>query len=241
MCTVTLTSLNTAKCFVLSSNRDEASNRETLAPKSYYEEGVKMMFPKDVSAGGTWLGISEKRRVICLLNGGFKNHVRKPPYRMSRGVVVKKFLAEDNFSEALKNFNFFGIEPFTMIVAEWGRKISFSEVVWDGDQLHLKALSPEKPHIWSSSPLYTSEAKTLREEWFLKLQQENELSPENLLNFHSSAGKGDRNIGVIMDRGFVKTRSISQVIVSEEKADFYYRDLETEEVSKKSFLKDQRK
>lgn len=235
MCTVTLTSFNKQKSFVLTSNRDEAPNREALGPEIYFEEGVKMMFPKDVSAGGTWLGISEKKRLICLLNGGFKNHVRKPPYRMSRGVVVKKFLAEENFSEALKDFDFVGIEPFTMIVADWGSKISFSEVVWDGDQLHLKNLSPEKPHIWSSSPLYSSEAKALREEWFLRLQQENELLPENLLHFHSSAGKGDKDIGVIMDRGFVKTRSISQITVSEEKAEFYYKDLATEEVSKKIF------
>lgn len=226
MCTVTLTALKEANTFVLTSNRDEAPERETLAPDVYLEAGVKMMYPKDVAAGGTWLGVSEKKRLICLLNGGFQNHVRKPPYRMSRGVVVKKFLAEDDYFEALKNFSFHGIEPFTMIMAQWRSRLIFSEVVWDGKKLHLEDLSLKKPHLWSSSPLYSSEAKKLREEWFLKLQKGNELTPENLLKFHTSAGKGDKETGVIMDRGFVKTRSISQVVFAEESINFTYKDLE---------------
>jgi uncharacterized protein with NRDE domain len=232
MCTVTLTSLKAPNSFVLTSNRDEAPHRETLAPKIYMEEGVKMVFPKDVSAGGTWLGVSEKKRVVCLLNGAFKNHERKPPYRLSRGVVVKKLLAADDFYEAVNNFNFCGIEPFTLIAADWGNELLFSEVVWDGKQVHQKELSQHTSHIWSSSPLYTSEAKALREQWFQTLQQEKELTPETLLNFHFSAGKGDKNLGVVMDRGFVKTKSISQIVVLEERTSFYYKDIEAGEAPK---------
>jgi uncharacterized protein with NRDE domain len=71
MCTVTITPLKGQNSFVLTSNRDESPARETLPPKLYDIEGLKMAFPKDVLAGGTWLGISESKRVICLLNGEF--------------------------------------------------------------------------------------------------------------------------------------------------------------------------
>lgn len=226
MCTVTITPLKAENSFVLTSNRDEAPGRETLPPKVYFEEGLKMAFPKDVLAGGTWLGISEQKRVICLLNGEFKKHVRNLPYGKSRGVVVKELLAVTDFTEAVEAYKLSEVEPFTIIAADWRKQLFFAEFVWDGSRKHYKEL-PLKPQIWSSSPLYSEEMKQLREEWFNKLQQELELTPETFLKFHFSAGKGDKNAGVIMDRGFVKTKSISQIVIFDGKADFYYNDLET--------------
>jgi hypothetical protein len=235
MCTVTITPLKGKNSFVLTSNRDEAPGRETLPPKMYDVENLKMAFPKDVIAGGTWLGISERSRVICLLNGGFERHDRKLPYGKSRGVVVKDLLAAEDFPEAVEAYELTEVEPFTIVAADWQNELRFFEFVWDGRDKHFKNLTLE-PHIWSSSPLYSEDMKQLREYWFAKLQKEKELTPEVLLDFHFSAGKGDKERGVIMDRGFVKTMSISQVIISEEKVDFFYKDLATEEVSKMAFL-----
>lgn len=234
MCTVTIAPLKAENSFVLTSNRDEAPGRETIPPKMYRIAGSKMAFPKDVLAGGTWLGISEQERVICLLNGEFKSHVRKLPYGKSRGVVVKDLLAAEDFTEAAEGYELSEVEPFTIVAADWQKGLFFAEFVWDGTKKHFKKL-PLKPHIWSSSPLYSSKMKELRENWFSALQEEQELTPEALLNFHFSAGKGDKEQGVIMDRGFVKTRSISQIVVSEGQADFFYKDLATDEVSKMTF------
>lgn len=61
------------------------------------------------------------------------------------------------------------------------------------------------------------------------------LTSDKLLQFHSSAGVGDKEIDVIMDRGFIKTQSISQVEYSEDRLRFYYQDLTKKEVSEKSF------
>lgn len=234
MCTVTLSPLKSEKSFVLTSNRDEAPGRPTLPPKIYSEGGVEMLFPKDGIAGGTWLGVSSRKRCICLLNGAFEKHLRKDSYRKSRGVVVREFLVVSDFSVAIAEYDFSGIEPFTLVVAEWLKELKFSEAVWDGEKMHFRHL-PLSPHIWSSSPLYTSAAKRGRENWFVQLRKEQELSPKNILDFHYSAGKGDKENGVVMDRNFVRTRSISQIVLSEEKVFFYYDDLETEEVSKMIF------
>jgi hypothetical protein len=232
MCTVTILPLKGQNSFVLTSNRDEAPGRQTLPPNTYDVVGSKMAFPKDVLAGGTWLGVSDRKRAICLLNGAFKKHERKLPYGKSRGVVVKDLLAAKNFTEAVEVYNFSEVEPFTIVAADWQEHLLFFELVWDGSQKHFKKL-PLKPHIWSSSPLYSEEMKQLREEWFLELQlqQKEDIDPEALLNFHFSAGKGDSDKGVVMDRGFVKTVSVSQVIISEAKESFYYKDLATGEES----------
>lgn len=231
MCTVTLVPLEGKESFVLTSNRDEAPGRETLPPKTYSIGGLNMTFPKDVLAGGTWMGISERKRVICLLNGEFKKHERNLPYGKSRGVVVKDLLAAEGFNDAAEAYDLSNVEPFTIVAADWQQDLIFAEFVWDGTQKHFRKL-PLKPYIWSSSPLYSPEMKKLRENWFSELQKEQDLTPEALLGFHFSAGKGDKDKGVIMDRGFVKTRSISQVVFSEGKAIFYYKDLATEEESK---------
>ncbi|WP_324721752.1 NRDE family protein [Salinimicrobium sp. HB62] len=230
MCTVTITPLSGKNSFVLTSNRDEAPGRETLPPRIYDVEGLKMAFPKDVLAGGTWLGLSERQRVISLLNGGFKKHERRLPYGKSRGVVVKDLLAAENFPEAAEAYDLTEVEPFTIVAADWQNELCFFEFVWDGREKHLKEL-PLKPHIWSSSPLYSEEMKQLREKWFAQLQQERELTSETLLDFHFSAGKGDKDKGVIMDRGLVRTVSISQIVHSKGSSKFFYNDLNTEEES----------
>lgn len=234
MCTVTLTNITSEKGFILTSSRDEAPQRETIAPKLYFEEGVKMLFPKDVVAGGTWLGLSEKKRLICLLNGEFEKHDRNPPYRLSRGVVVKHLLAADDFEKTIAEYDLLQVEPFTIIAVEWREGLEFFEFVWDGTRKHLKDL-PLSSHIWSSSPLYSKEMKDLRRQWFQKFRNSNPLTSDNLLEFHHSAGVGDPEIDVRMNRGFVRTQSISQVELSQEKILFSYKDLSTGEISKSEF------
>lgn len=234
MCTVSLTFSTADQKLVLTSNRDEAPGRSTLSPAVYVEDGFKMLYPKDVRAGGTWLGVGENKRVICLLNGGFERHQRKEKYRLSRGIVLKDILKASDFSEAISEYDLHDVEPFTMIIADWKQDIIAAEMVWNGTKKHLKYL-PEKPLLWSSSPLYSKQIKKKRENWFRNFFQQRSLDPENLLEFHFSAGKGDPENGVVMNRGFVKTKSISQIVVSEEKISFHYFDVEAKNEERKLY------
>ena len=83
MCTVTFLPLQNNN-FILTSNRDEQRIRETIPPKKYKENGVDLFFPKDKIAGGTWIGTSSNKRLVCVLNGAFKKHKRKDYYKKSR-------------------------------------------------------------------------------------------------------------------------------------------------------------
>ena len=217
--------------FILTSNRDESPGRDTFPPQLYVEEGVELLYPKDAVAGGTWIGASERKRIVCLMNGGFVPHKRKPSYGKSRGVVVKDFLIAEDFKLYLKDYDFSQIEPFTAIIIEWEKELQLSTVVWDGTQLHFLK-EPLRPKIWSSSPLYPEKLKTKREDWFLDFLSNNpDASANDLLTFHKTGGEGDLNSDLVIDRGFVRTKSITQIVKSKEVVEMYYEDLESGEVS----------
>lgn len=236
MCTVTFISKSNSD-FILTSNRDEAPGRETFPPKIYEEEGVQLLYPKDAVAGGTWIGISERKRAISLMNGGFVPHTRKPNYRRSRGLVLKDFLISEDLESELKAYDFSKIEPFTAVVVEWIKEIELYAVVWDGEKLHI-IKEPLLSKIWSSSPLYPKNIKSKREEWFSEyfIGKENVLG-EEILQFHKTAGEGNPETNLIMDRGFVQTKSITQIIKRGQTIEMYYEDLQTGKVFNSDFSK----
>ena len=209
MCTVTIIPKGDND-FIITSNRDEAPSRISIKPQLYSIQDTQMLFPKDEVSQGTWIGVSSKNRMLCVLNGGFVFHKRKSNYRLSRGIVVKDLLASDDIVNAIEHYDFHDIEPFTLVIADWNNKLKFMELVWDGKQKHFKTLEKE-PRIWSSSTLYSETMKTERHSWFEGFKSQNELNAQSLLKFHNTAGKGNEDYGVIMDRGFVKTTSITQV------------------------------
>jgi len=213
--------------FILSSNRDEAPNRNTLPPQIYEMDDVKLLFPKDELAGGTWIGASNQKRLICLLNGGFESHVREENYRMSRGIIVTDLLTKEDAATAIYNYDFTQIEPFTIIMVDWKENLRLFELVWDGNDAHFSE-KPLAPHIWSSSLLYSSEEKRKRETWFSNFLFETiRPTEEELLVFHKTAGEGNPESNLIMDRGFVKTKSISQFSMNSMHTTLRYEDLQT--------------
>jgi len=210
MCTLTYLPLGDDN-FLLTSNRDETPLRKTIAPQEYLENEVKLMYPKDKIAGGTWIGKSEKNRVVCLLNGGFENHVRKLPYRMSRGVVVINILTADDAIHHVENFDFRNIEPFTLVLIDWNTGLRLYELVWTGTEKHFKEL-PQKPRIWSSSSLYNQEMKLMRKEWFQTwLNNQEKFTKESILNFHKRTDLGTKDTTLKMKRPFVETVSITSI------------------------------
>jgi hypothetical protein len=221
--------------FVRTSHRDDAPGRETFPPKIYEEEGVKLLYPKDSVAGGTWIGVSGKKRIVCLMNGGFVAHERKPFYRKSRGVVVKDLLKTDDFQKEIQAYDFNDIEPFTAVLVSWISEIQLFQLVWDGMDYHFSE-EPLAPTIWSSSPLYPEDLKKKREQWFSRFLLETvRPSEEELLNFHKTAGEGDLSSDLIMDRGFIKTKSITQISKQKETVEMRYEDLQTELIANTVF------
>jgi uncharacterized protein with NRDE domain len=200
----------------------------------YSVKEVELLFPKDAEAGGTWFGVSSRKRLICLLNGGFSAHKRETSYRMSRGIIVTDLLTSENAISSIDTYNFNDIEPFTIVMVDWKAELRLYELVWDGAVSHFSE-KPLIPHIWSSSLLYTEDMKRKREAWFSSFLIENSHPSEaDILRFHKTAGDGNIESDVIMDRGFVKTKSITQFIKLETSF-MRYEDLQTNLTSKHQF------
>jgi len=235
MCTVTYLPLGNNN-FILTSNRDETPLRKTIFPQKYIENNVAMIYPKDEKAGGTWIGLSEKNRLVCLLNGGFKNHTKKEVYKMSRGVIVKKILSVDNLVDFIKEFDFENIEPFTIVLVDWSTTLKVYELVWDGCTKHFRQLD-NQPKIWSSSTLYTQEMKAIRTQWFVDwIAKNTDFNQQEIIKFHSDDSKGTSDISLKMKRPNVETVSITSLIKKNDEMQLSYIDLVDNQERKSSIF-----
>ena len=229
MCTVTFVPLGD-KNFVLTSNRDVSYKRAMASPPEIHaEHGVDLLYPRDEEAGGTWIGSSFDNRLICLLNGGFEDHVRKLPYRKSRGLIVTELLAAEELSSKLESIDLENIEPFTLVSVEWKDGLTLGEFVWDGGQRHRR-LFPIAPQIWSSSTLFDPKMRDTRKHWFENWKDQGDFSPESILEFHKTAGRGNDDVGVILKRKQVGTVSITQ-FVRGETTGFHYEPVASDKAN----------
>ena len=223
MCTVTFLPLANNN-FILTSNRDEQRSRETLPPKTYVEDEVEMLFPKDKIAGGTWIGTSSKNRLICVLNGAFIKHKKKTSYKKSRGVIGKEMLKTASVLSYVDILDLNGVEPFTMVIVDWNdNDLSLYELIWDEKEKQFNKLKNE-PKIWSSSTLYEESIKDLRKQWFKDWTNDNDFTSERILAFHHSE-IGDKEQSILMKRSYVETVSITSVEKQNENIEMLYEDV----------------
>ncbi|GAA4415755.1 NRDE family protein [Nibrella viscosa] len=222
MCTVTYLPLSD-NGFMLTSSRDEQVSRPSAAsPRTERIGGREVCFPQDPQGRGTWIAASG-RSTLCLLNGAFRAHVPQPPYRHSRGLVVLDFFQYTSLYEFLEDYAFTGIEPFTLLVVEAGLLV---ELRWDGARLHYTEPDPAQAHIWSSATLYSADVVARREAWFRAwLQTRTTYSLGAIRNFHKTAGAGDPENGLFMNRdNRIRTVSLTSVLNLSYGTELFYED-----------------
>ncbi|WP_282036791.1 NRDE family protein [Saccharicrinis aurantiacus] len=231
MCTVSYIPPFGDKSFILTSNRDEVDYRPTAAPKKHLIGNTELAFPKDQRAGGSWIAAKEEGRLCCLLNGGFISHSKQKHHTVSRGTIVVELTASNlSVKEFFKNRLLSNVEPFTMVTIEFSPAGAHSiyEFIWDGQLKHYQKLDKNKPYIWSSSTLYSSEHRALRQGWFNKFYNSTNkmLVPDDVYHFHAGTHTSNTAINTVMegDNG-LKTLSITQVFIRHNKLKMYYHNL----------------
>ncbi len=225
MCTLTYFPYKNG--YIFTHNRDEDKMREPAwHPQIYTIHGIEIIMPKDGRAGGTWMAASAQKS-ICLLNGAFEKHSHRPPYRLSRGIVLLDIFSFETLADFARDYNLEGIEPFTIVCAENSGELA--EFRWDGNQKYLKPL-PQKPAIWSSATLYDEEAQLQRQLIFDAFVQ-NHPQPDidSILHFHQTGKTGVHENDLIMERASgVMTLAISQIIYTgQTRFEYYDRILHT--------------
>lgn len=232
MCTVTFLPISKTD-FVLTSNRDEQTLRmPAMQPLLYQVHQSLVVFPKDRQAEGTWIATSGIPFTLCLLNGAFHKHERKIKYSKSRGLVLLDFFKYNDVNNFLSEYDFNDIEPFTLLLLDTSVDLKLTEARWDGLMMHRKEVDTNKPHIWSSATLYSSETIKEREQWFIDfLAEHRDYSAAGILDFHHFGGRGDQENSLLMNRqNKVRTVSITSIRKEEQTTYMTYKDVISEKV-----------
>jgi hypothetical protein len=231
MCTVSYLPGQTG--FILTSSRDEKITRPAARLTGpVVIRGHEVTYPQDPLGNGTWIA-SSNTRTVCLLNGAFKAHETRPPYKHSRGLVVLHAFEYQSPQSFVDNYDFDGLEPFTLILVEIGELLV---VRWDGSNLFATEADASRKHIWSSATLYKPEIIRKRQEWFDHwIASTNELSLNSIRAFHLTAGDGDPKNAIRMRRdGLYETVSLTSVVRSGAEMDIIYEDLIRAETAHKT-------
>ena len=226
MCTVSFVFSNGK--VILTHNRDEKVARPSaIEPQKYTVNNKNIYFPKDQKAGGTWFAVAENGTVLVLLNGADEKHQLKPSYRKSRGLIVLDLISSNSPIEEWNTIDLFGIEPFTIVLFQ-DKKLY--QLRWNEIEKSTLNLDVSQSHIWSSSTLYPKEIREHRAELFQNFIVSNEVSSKQLFQFHRYAKNDDSENGLIINRNNeMKTLSITQTIIQENKVVLSYHDLQNQE------------
>lgn len=161
--------------FILTQNRDESILRPSSDNfQTRKIHGCEYTGPVDLVSEGTWIYYAENF-VCCILNGGYENHSHRPPYRMSRGLIILELLKYNSIDEFMEAINLDGIEPFTMVMLNRysdEKKI----LVWDELKKHREDLSGQNLIARSSSTLYSESEKEIHRRAFENLTNKSQES-----------------------------------------------------------------
>lgn len=226
MCTVSFVFSNGKA--ILTHNRDEKVARPSaIEPQKYIVNNKNIYFPKDQKAGGTWYAVAENGTVLVLLNGADEKHQLKPFYRKSRGLIVLDLISSNSAIDEWNLIDLSEIEPFTIVLFQ-DKKLY--QLRWNEVEKSTLYLDVNQSHIWSSSTLYPKEIREHRAELFQNFIVSNEISAEKLFQFHRYTKEDDSENGLIINRNDeLKTLSITQTVIQENKIVLSYHDLQNQQ------------
>lgn len=226
MCTVSF--VNSNGRVIITSNRDEKITRPCILPKNYRIGDKDVVFPKDSKEGGTWHVVDNKGTVLVLLNGGIFKHEVNSFYRKSRGLVVLEMISQESPKDFWNIIDLDGIESFTLILYQ---EKKLFQLIWNGVFKGALLLNVDINHIWSSATLYPQDVRLKRINWFNTfLKNKKEIVASEMLHFHRHTEYKNEQYGLVINRNnILKTLSITQTIIEENKVVLDYYDLITEE------------
>ncbi len=233
MCTVSFVYSNGK--IIITSNRDEQVARPASPPKNYLINNKKIIFPKDPKAGGTWFAVDESANVSVLLNGAAEKHQWQPTYRRSRGLIVLDIMSETSPLQSWGCINLDAIEPFTLVLYQ---EQKLYQLRWNGKQKETLMLDTAQSYVWSSSTLYSREIRDQRASWFYQfLESNSSVTERELMHFHQYTHTDNSENGLVINRSnTLKTLSITQTVIEQNKVDVLYHDLINQNEFSNSFV-----
>lgn len=233
MCTVSFVSSQNK--IIITSNRDEQVLRPAIPPKNYLVNHKNLLFPKDPKAGGTWYAVDEQANVLVLLNGAAEKHRWNPPYRRSRGMIVLDLMGTDSPIVTWSTIDLDNVEPFTLVLYE-SQKLY--QLRWNGSEKESTPLAVNHNYVWSSSTLYPQEIREQRSDWFYHfLDTKPDVNENEMFNFHRYTENENTEHGLVINRNDqLKTLSITQTVLEQNKVSMIHHDLIDKKDSAHTFI-----
>ncbi|QSG06532.1 NRDE family protein [Halapricum desulfuricans] len=103
---------------VAAANRDESLDRPSRPPETFGSD-LRVLAPRDVEAGGTWIGVNDRGLFVALTNRWTDVELRGD---RSRGLLVRDALGQESAEDAVRyverELDARGYEPFNLVVAD---------------------------------------------------------------------------------------------------------------------------
>lgn len=218
MCTVSYIPTSN-EGFIWTQNRDESPSRASAGLVMEDE----LIYPKDPLAGGTWIALSKKGRLISLMNGAWKTLPYQKSIVKSRGQVLLDAIKINDIHDFLNSYDLEGILDFTMLIYDANQLL---ELRWDQHKRYIQSLDPRQAHVWSSVSLYPYEVRKRRKEFFEQYFIKKSVnSAASILDFHKLDRIEGLEEGIQIDRSYVKTVSITQIDYSLNKKKVFFENI----------------
>jgi len=145
---------------VVAANRDEFFDRPASGPEFFvHPNGMTILAPRDLKAGGTWLGLNQRGVFAALTNRPTQT---PDPKRRSRGLLVMDALGHPDAEKAAAAFESLRPDrynPFNLFIAD--AKDAFT-VVCHAGVVRGAALEPGAHVIGNAEPNDREHTKTQR-------------------------------------------------------------------------------
>ncbi len=222
MCTVTW--LPSRDGFELRVNRDEKRTRSVAFPPSIFERGgVRVISPRDVDGGGTWISVNDSGVALALLNGQSGAGARQGT--RSRGLLVDELSGSTSVSEARMTLGRASLDqfsPFTLLVIEPGVTACIAR--WNGSTLTVDGAAPLSGMLTSSSVEWVEVSESRSGVYAELVRTLRGPSAEMLERFHRGHDPSRGFRSVCMHRDDAETVSFTRVAVCRDAALMHYED-----------------
>lgn len=217
MCTLTL--LREQDRVLVTMNRDDVAHRLEAAPAIWPNAKPTFVAPRDLQAGGTWIGANVNGVVACLLN----RYDAAPQGRTSRGAIVLEAMRGANVGEArnaLSALDHSAYSPFTCVVIG---SDGAARVDWTGAALkHAELPLTDEAIMMTSSSWQFDAVKARREALFRSVWSNGKDTADRVATFHSRRESAHDAWAPMMHRAQSQTKSVTQVELSARGAEMRY-------------------
>ncbi|MEZ5958927.1 MAG: NRDE family protein [Hyphomonadaceae bacterium] len=199
-------------------NRDDVTTREEASPTLWPGVDPAFIAPKDLQAGGTWIGVNRYGVIACLLN----RYDSAPVGRTSRGAIVIEALrgqSAETASDALFALEHRAYSPFTCMLITDERAERFD---WNGSHFERTQLPTARTFMATSSSWRFDEVHAQREALFKQVFLGGGDVDDSVAAFHAERVSEGDAWAPMMSRPQSQTKSVTQVEIKPGIAEMRY-------------------